>query len=119
MPVRRALLAILAIAAVAALLPFAASAAASYKTKIVVSIKFPAFHGKIESPRHGCLGSRKVKLYSQKSGPDKLLGTGKSEDNGKWSILIGKKKVAPGTYYATVAARGKCASAKSGVVPVA
>lgn len=116
MPVRRrAFLAVLALAALAALLPaVSASAASSSPTKIVVSLKFPAFHGKLTSPRQGCLGSRKVKLYRKKSGPAKLLGSDTSEDNGKWSIPVGKH-LTSGSYYATVAARGKCKAAKSKV----
>jgi hypothetical protein len=119
MPVRRlALLAVLALAALAALLPVVSAAAASGSpTKIVVSLKFPAFHGKLTSPRQGCLGSRKVKLYRKKSGPAKLLGKDTSEDNGKWSIPIGKR-LTSGSYYATVAARGKCGAAKSKVSTV-
>jgi hypothetical protein len=110
---RRALLAVLVVALAAALLPAAAaSGASSATTKIVVSLKFPAFHGKLTSARQGCLGSRKVKLYRQKSGKRKLLGKDTSEDSGKWAIPVGKN-LSSGAYFATVAARGKCKSAKS------
>lgn len=120
MPVRRrALFAAFAVALLVALsLAVSASGAGSSPTKIIVSLKFPAFHGKLESPRQGCLGSRKVKLYRKKSGPDKQLGTDRSEDNGTWSIPIGKK-LTSGSYYATVDARGKCKGAKSKVNAVA
>jgi hypothetical protein len=116
MPVRRrALLAVLVIAAFGALLPVvSASGASSYPTKIVVSLKFPAFHGTLRSAKGACLKSRTVKLYRKKSGPAKLLGTDKSEDSGKWSIPIGKR-LTPGSYYATVGAHGKCKAAKSKV----
>jgi hypothetical protein len=121
MPVRsRALFAVLAIAAGVALLPAAtASGAGASTTKVVVSLKLPAFHGTLKSPRHGCLGSRKMTLYRKKAGPDKKLGTDKSEDNGGWSIVIGRKHVPSGSYYVTAAARGACKSGKSKVIPVA
>jgi len=119
MPVRRrALFAVLAVALVAALLPaVSASGAASAKTTVVVSIKFPAFHGKLTSPRQGCLGSRKVKMYREKSGKKKLLGSDTSEDNGKWAIPVGKN-LTSGAYFATVAKRGKCKAAKSKVLTI-
>jgi hypothetical protein len=115
---RRALFAVLAVAIAAALLPAAiASGASSAPTKIVVSLKFPAFHGKLTSPRKGCLGSRKVKLYREKSGKKKQLGKDTSEDNGKWAIPVGKN-LTSGAYYATVAMRGKCKAAKSQVLTI-
>jgi hypothetical protein len=114
----RALLAAFVAALVVVLLPaVSASGASSSPTKIIVSLKYPAFHGTLQSSRKGCLGSRRVKLYREKSGPDKLLGTDQSEDNGKWSIPVGKK-LASGSYYATVAARGKCKASKSKVLSI-
>src|SRR3978361_1739779 len=104
---RRALFAVLAVALAAALLPALASAGGKSSTKIVVSLKFPAFHGKLTSPRQACLGSRTVKLYREKSGKKKQLGKDTSEDNGKWAIPVGKN-LTSGAYYATVAKRGKC-----------
>jgi hypothetical protein len=103
---------------VAVLVPaISASGASSAPTKIVVSLKFPAFHGKLTSPRKGCLGSRTVKLYREKSGKKKQLGKDTSEDNGKWAIPVGKN-LTSGAYYATVAKRGKCKAAKSQVLTI-
>jgi|GEM_PF-3574285 len=114
----RAVFAVLAIA-VGALLPAAIASGAGGSTKVIVSLKLPAFHGTLKSSRRACLGSRKMTLYRQKSGPDKKLGTDKSEDKGGWSIVIGRKHVRAGSYYVTAAARGKCKRAKSKVIPVA
>ncbi|HEX8752575.1 MAG TPA: hypothetical protein VF731_04085 [Solirubrobacterales bacterium] len=117
---RRAVFVALAACAVAAMLvlPATASSAGKNSTKIVVSLKLPAFHGKLSSPRRACLGSRKVKMYREKNGKKTLLGTDKSEDSGRWQVLAGKHLV-PGNYFATVAKRGKCQAAKSNVLPVA
>jgi len=114
---RRALLAVLVVAAAAALLPALAAGAGKNSTKIVVSLKFPAFHGKLTSPRKGCLGSRTVKMYREKGGKKKQLGKDTSEDNGKWAIPVGKN-LTSGAYYATVAKRGKCQAAKSQVLTI-
>jgi hypothetical protein len=115
---RRTLFAVLAVALVAALLPVvSASGAGSASTKVVVSLKFPAFHGKLSSSRKGCLGSRTVKMYREKSGKKKQLGKDTSEDNGKWAIPVGKN-LTSGAYYATVAKRGKCKAAKSQVLTI-
>jgi hypothetical protein len=107
---------VLVVAAVAAL-PAAAAGAGKNSTSIVVSLKFPAFHGKLSSPRQACLGSRNVKMYRERNGKKKLLGKDTSEDNGKWAIPVGKN-LTSGSYYATVAKRGKCKSTKSKVLSI-
>jgi hypothetical protein len=118
MPARsRALFAALAIALLAVLLP--ASASAAYKTTVVVSLKFPAFHGKVKSPRSSCVGGRTVKLYRKLNGSATLLGTDTTNDNGKWSIPISKKRLTPGLYYAKAPARGDCKADKSSSFPIA
>ena len=114
---RRALYAVLVAAVAAALLPALAAGAGKNSTKIVVSLKFPAFHGKLSSPRGACLGSRTVKMYREKGGKKKQLGKDTSEDNGKWAIPVGKN-LTSGAYYATVAKRGKCKAAKSQVLTI-
>jgi hypothetical protein len=116
--VRRALPALLAVIALAALAPTVASGAGKNSTTVVISLKNPAFHGKLTSPRRACLGSRTVKLYREVNGSKKMLGKDTSNDNGKWSIPQGKN-LAPGFYYATVAKRGKCKPDKSQTLPIA
>ena len=105
------LVAILAIA----LLP--AAAGASNSTKVIVSLKTPAFHGKLKSRTSACARGRKVKLYRKKRGPDKLLGTDKSNAKAKWSIPLGKK-LTRGSYYAKAPAKGSCRAAKSKVLSI-
>ena len=119
MSARRLVLFVVLVAALAvALLPaVSASGAGKNSTKIVVSLKFPAFHGKLTSPRQGCLGSRTVKMYRERNGKKKQLGKDTSEDNGKWAIPVGKN-LTSGAYYATVAKRGKCKPAKSKVLTI-
>lgn len=117
MPINRRLL-IIALTFIAMVaLPALAPAAGKNSTKIVVSLKFPAFHGKLTSPRQGCLGSRTVKMYRELSGKKKQLGKDTSEDNGKWAVPVGKN-LTSGAYYATVAKRGKCKAAKSQVLTI-
>jgi len=113
---RRTLLAVLAVAA-CALLAFPATGAAAFKTKVVVSLKFPAFHGKLTSPRSSCLGNRKVKMFRERNGKKVLLGSDRSDAQGKWKIPVGKN-LKSGSYYATVAKTKKCKGDKSSVLPV-
>lgn len=115
---RRVLLAVLAVAALAALLPVAPASAATYNTKVIVSLKFPAFHGSLKSKRGSCLSDRTVKLFRKKDGAVKLLGTDLSNNKGKWSIPIGKK-LPSGSYFAKATARGNCRGGKSQVLPIA
>jgi len=116
---RRTSIALLVVVALAAMLalPALGMGAGKNSTKIVVSLKFPAFHGTLSSPRKACLGSRKVKMYRERNGNKKLLGRDTSEDNGKWKIPVGKN-LTSGSYYATVAKRGKCKGDKSQVLTI-
>jgi hypothetical protein len=109
--------ALLVVLLAAALVPALASAGGRNSTKIVVSLEFPAFHGKLTSPRNACLGSRTVKMYREKSGRKKQLGRDTSEDNGKWAVPVAKN-LASGSYYATVAKRGKCRAARSQLLTI-
>ena len=115
---RFVLLALLAALVAAASVPALASAGGSSPTKIVLSIKLPAFHGKLNSPRSACLGSRTVKMYRTDKGKTVQLGKDKSADSGAWKVPVGKN-FKPGKYFATVAARGSCKGAKSNVYRIA
>ncbi|HEX6687756.1 MAG TPA: hypothetical protein VF085_03730 [Solirubrobacterales bacterium] len=109
--------ALFAVALVAALLLVVSTAGASSPTTIIVSLKFPAFHGSLKSPKGACAKHRQVKLFRERSGPDKLLGTDKSNAKAEWSIPLGKR-LSSGAYYAKVAAKGSCRAAKSNVIPI-
>ncbi|HSK49074.1 MAG TPA: hypothetical protein VK889_01125 [Solirubrobacterales bacterium] len=95
-----------------------AAAGRTYKTTLSMSSKFPAFHGRLSSPYTYCEQNRKLKLYRQRMGADKLLGTALSESDGYWEIPIGNRLIG-GSYYATVSARTNavvgvtCRSARS------
>jgi hypothetical protein len=108
----------LLIAALAVVLLSAALASgASNSTTIVVSLKVPAFHGTLKSGKSVCATGRTVKLYREKAGPDKLLGTDTSNAKTKWSIPLGKR-LTSGSYYATAPAKGSCKAAKSKVLSI-
>jgi hypothetical protein len=109
--------ALLLVALAAALLPAVSAAEPSYSTTVVVSLKLPAFHGTLKSGKSSCATSRTVKLFRERSGPDKLLGTDRSNAKSKWSIPIGKR-LTSGSYYAKAAAKGKCKPAKSKVLSI-
>jgi hypothetical protein len=108
---------LLVTALVVVLLPATLAAGASSSTKIVVSLKVPAFHGTLQSSKSACATGRTVKLYREKAGPDKLLGTDTSNAKTKWSIPLGKR-LTSGSYYAKAPAKGSCKPAKSKVLSI-
>ena len=108
----------LTIAVLTAALLSAVSAGASSSTRVIVSLKMPAFHGTLRSSKSACATGRTVKLFREKPGPDKLLGTDKSNARTKWSIPIGKR-LTPGSYYAKAPAKGRCGAAKSKLLSIA
>jgi len=101
-----------------ALLLAASAAGSGNSTTIVVSLKVPAFHGTLKSGKSACATGRTVKLFREKAGPDKLLGTDKSNAKTKWSIPLGKR-LTSGSYYAKAPAKGSCKPAKSKVLTIA
>jgi hypothetical protein len=112
------LTAVIALALAGALLPAGfALGAGSTATKVIVSLKFPAYHGTLQSAKSVCKSSRTVRLYREKAGADKLLGSDTSSPKGKWSIPIGKR-LTSGAYYAKVLAHGSCKAGKSKVIVI-
>lgn len=108
--------ALLVVTLAVALLPAGSAAGASYSTKVIVSLKTPAFHGKLKSSKSACTANRTVNLFRKKPGPDKLLGTDKSNTGAKWSIPLGR--LTPGSYYAKAPAKGSCKPGKSKVLTI-
>jgi hypothetical protein len=115
---------LLLVVVVVASLAFAGSASAAFtlfKTTIFVSEKFPAFHGKLHSKNDFCVADRPVKVYRERPGPDKHLGTDRSEESGFWQVSIGDRLIS-GSYYAKAADFGSaslgigCSPVKSKVV---
>jgi hypothetical protein len=107
---------LLALALLVALLPAGSAAAASHSTKVIISLKTPAFHGKLKSSEGACAIDRTVKLFRKKTGPDQLLGTDKSNAKAKWSIPVKLKSGA--SYYAKALAKVSCKAAKSKVLTI-
>ncbi len=110
--------ALIVVALVLALLSAAPASGARYSTKVIVSLKVPAFHGKLKSSRSACATNRTVKLFRKRSGRDRLLGTDKSNAKTRWSIPIGKKLKSGASYYAKAPTKGSCKAAKSKVLTI-
>ena len=72
-------------------------------SKVTISNNAPAFHGRVKSSNTACEQQRKVKLFKQRSGADKLLGKDKTNHHGKWEIVVQPLK--SGAYYAKVVRR--------------
>jgi hypothetical protein len=109
---RTALVAMLACVAAAVLVAApVAGAAKPHATRIVVSLKFPAFHGSLKSDDDSCLGGRQLSMYRKLSGKTKKLGSDRSDAQGKWQITV--KNLTSGEYFATVAKKGECKGGRS------
>jgi hypothetical protein len=107
----------LALVAASALLAFAFIAIAQASvvgvpTKLTIADSFPAFHGKVKSQRGVCERNRKVKLFQEQSGNDDLLGSDRSNPDGKWKVPISPGS---GAYYAKVTIKTKIDENSNGV----
>jgi hypothetical protein len=61
-------------------------------------------HGRVESRRHACEVHRKVEVFVQRPGPDKLHATERSNQRGKWVHTHGTNTagLGVGNFYARV-----------------
>jgi hypothetical protein len=95
------LCAVLAAAALAAVPALAA--VVKYDSKVTISSRSPAFHGHVKSENHACEVQRKVKLYKQRPGDNKLLGKDTTGGAGRWEVEVDPLK--SGAYFAKVTRR--------------
>jgi hypothetical protein len=84
-------------------IPALATQTVKINSRVTISTNAPAFHGQVKSKNFACERQRKVKLFKQRSGPDKLLGKDKSNNHGKWKIVVDPLK--SGAYYAKLKRR--------------
>jgi hypothetical protein len=101
---RLAMLACAGLAAAALLaVPALATNTVKIDSKVTISTQPPAFHGHVKSIKHACEIQRKVKLFKERPGADKLLGTDKTNHLGRWKVVVTPLK--SGAYYAKVVRR--------------
>ena len=90
-------------AAICAVVVLGAAAPANadmpFDSKIRLKNSFPAFHGLVKSDGAACIANRKVRLFKQRRGADKVLGKTRTGSDGKWQIL---KEPKSGVFYAKV-----------------
>ena len=92
----------IATAAVAAI-PALATNVVKIDSKVTISHRAPAFHGKVKSDNSGCEVGRNVKLFRQRPGPDQFLGHDETNHKGRWKV--GVSPLSSGGYYAKVTRR--------------
>jgi len=91
--------ALAAVAGLAAVAPAAVAQDMPFDSKIRLTERFPFAHGKVKSDSPDCIANRKVRLFKEKSGEDKVLGKARTDMDGKWTI---EKTPKSGVYYAKV-----------------
>jgi hypothetical protein len=90
-------------AAAIAAIPALATNTVKIESRVTISDNPPAFHGHVRSQRNACERNRKVKLYKQRRGADRLLGNDETNHRGRWVIAVEPLK--SGAYYAKVKRR--------------
>jgi hypothetical protein len=77
-----------------------AAARLTFDSTIKIYNSAPAFHGRVNSMGGSfCVENRKVKLFKQRNGPDRLLGRKHTNPEGRWKIHFPPPS---GVYYAKV-----------------
>ncbi len=91
--------------AFAAVVPADAGDVATFETRLGMSTKAPAFHGKVRSDSRACKRNRRVRLYRKlrPGKPKKLLGYDRSSRKGKWAVTEPEEfTLRSGLYWAVV-----------------
>ncbi|HEV8246515.1 MAG TPA: hypothetical protein VGP93_12135, partial [Polyangiaceae bacterium] len=105
---------VIGVAALAVAVPALAGQTAKFDSRVTLPPpqKHP-FHGVVRSIKHACEVHRKVKVFWQRPGPDRLLGGGTDWSNrsGNWSAR--QLVLAEGDYYAKVMRSKKNAAGTS------
>jgi hypothetical protein len=73
---------------------------ASYASSVSIDYDQPNFEGRVQSERERCERGRTVSIFKVLDGPDRLIGTDETNDNGFYSV---PKAGAQGKFYARVA----------------
>jgi hypothetical protein len=92
-------------AATVAAIPALATNVVKIDSKVTISTRAPAFHGKVKSDNHACEVHRKVKLFKERHGADKLLGHDRTSNRGRWKVELDPLR--SGAYYARVKRRAE------------
>jgi hypothetical protein len=77
-----------------------------------------AYEGRVMSPRHACVTDRRVFVYHEVTGPDKVVAHATSHRKGTWRAQVPVHQYRHSTfYYARIAPKhgdgARCAGAKS------
>ena len=106
-------------------IPSLATQVVRHPSRVTISEKAPAFHGRVKSNAHPCVQRRKVKLFlAKRHAPDKFLGRDHTNNHGRWQVEVNPLK--SGAYYAKVSRRSEgtagtihvCVKDRSRIVPV-
>lgn len=105
---RMSWLAALVVSLIVAVGPGSATAGNSEYPTVFTKFKYKldggvaTFKGEIDSPKGGCIGDRKVKLYRKKNGNTDKLGGDHTDNKGKFEVDLGKGAPKDGKYYAEI-----------------
>jgi len=92
-------------------IPSLATQVLRHPSRVTISEKAPAFHGRVKSNAHPCVQRRKVKLFlAKRHAPDKFLGRDHTNNHGRWQVEVNPLK--SGAYYAKVSRRSEAPPAR-------
>jgi len=106
-------------------IPSLATQVVKHGSKVTISEKAPAFHGKVKSKERACVKQRKVRLFrAHTHRADTVIGSDHTNNHGRWQVDVNPLR--SGGYYAKVARRSEgtagtihiCRSDRSRIVPV-
>jgi hypothetical protein len=72
---------------------------ANYETRVRISEREPAFHGRVQSTFEQC-EKRRVRLVRKGEDANKVMGRDRTDGKGQWKVPVDELTLKSGTYYA-------------------
>jgi hypothetical protein len=85
-----------------AVIPAGGAPVTTYETKVRISERPPAFHGRVQSTFEPC-EKRRVRLLKKRVEDNKLMGKDRTDGKGEWKVSVEELTLKSGAYFAKTA----------------
>jgi hypothetical protein len=66
-----------------------------YDSKTTIAIAVPLYHGKVKADIPQCVRNRRVELFERRSGPDRKVGSDRTNKRGRWVVKVPLDELEP------------------------
>jgi len=66
-----------------------------FDSRATIGIAVPLYHGKVKADAPKCVRNRRVVLFERRSGPDRKVGTDRTNRRGRWKVKVAVDELEP------------------------